>query len=173
MKHAVLIGSLAGVILAVSLAAQTKPAPETKQTEPRGEYVSPKAPNQQSTTAPDPAVPGGDSALGSVNVPRSVMANGQKLTAGTYQLRLTAEEAMPGPGQSRNAERWVEFLRGGKVVGREVATIIPDAEVGVVAKGPRPRPNGSRVEMLKGNDYLRIWVNRGSANYLIHLPPAA
>jgi hypothetical protein len=30
----------------------------------------------------------------------------------------------------------------------------------------------SRVEMLKGGEYLRVWVNRGGHNYLLHLPPA-
>jgi hypothetical protein len=31
---------------------------------------------------------------------------------------------------------------------------------------------GSRVEMLKGDEYLRVWINRGGVNYLIHMPPA-
>ena len=26
--------------------------------------------------------------------------------------------------------------------------------------------------MLKGDEYLRVWINRGGVNYLIHLPPA-
>jgi hypothetical protein len=25
--------------------------------------------------------------------------------------------------------------------------------------------------MLKGDDYLRVWINRRGVNYLIHLPP--
>lgn len=191
MKHAVLIGSLVGVVLTASLLAQgakptTPPAGEQKaaQTEKpatpkpvvkaEAPYTSPKAPNPQSTTAPDPAVSASEAALGSVNVPRRVMADGKALAPGTYQLRLTAEEAKPAAvGISRNAERWVEFVRGGKVVAREVASVIPETEIGLVAKGPRPRKGGNRVELLKGNDYLRIWVNRGDANYLIHLPTAA
>ena len=32
---------------------------------------------------------------------------------------------------------------------------------------------GVRVEMLKGNDYLRVWINRGGTNYIIHLPAGA
>jgi hypothetical protein len=24
--------------------------------------------------------------------------------------------------------------------------------------------------MLKGNDYLRVWINRAGVNYLIHFP---
>ena len=63
-------------------------------------------------------VPSGETALGSVNLPRAVMANGQKLSAGAYQVRLTAEQAQPSvPGIQM--ERWVEFVRGGKAVGRE------------------------------------------------------
>lgn len=164
MKHGVLIGSLAGIVLTASLLAQEAKTP----------YASPKAPNSQSTTAPDPAVPADEAALGSVNVPRRVTADGKALAPGTYQLRLTAEEARPAAvGISKNAERWVEFVRGGKVVAREVASVIQESEIGLVAKGPKPRKGGSRVEILKGNDYLRIWVNRGNANYLIHLPTAA
>jgi hypothetical protein len=102
------------------------------------------------------------------------MANGQALGAGTYQVRLTAESAQPTvPGIQM--ERWVEFLRGGKVVGREVVSIIPQTEVKDLQPGPdgsRPAAGGSRVEMLKGDDYLRVWINRRGVNYLLHLPPA-
>jgi hypothetical protein len=31
---------------------------------------------------------------------------------------------------------------------------------------------GARVETLKGDDYVRVWINRRGVNYLIHLPPA-
>ena len=27
--------------------------------------------------------------------------------------------------------------------------------------------------MLKGNDYLRVWINKGGNHYLIHLPTGA
>jgi hypothetical protein len=27
--------------------------------------------------------------------------------------------------------------------------------------------------MLKGNEYLRVWINKGGNNYLIHMPPAS
>jgi len=26
--------------------------------------------------------------------------------------------------------------------------------------------------MLKGNDYLRVWITRAGVSYLIHMPPA-
>jgi hypothetical protein len=54
-------------------------------------------------------------------------------------------------------------------------TIIPAAELKDLhsgATGPRPAAGSSRVEMLKGDDYLRVWINRGGVNYLIHMPPA-
>ena len=57
------------------------------------------------------------------------MADGKPLAAGTYQVRLTGDEPKPGPGQSPEAERYVEFVRGGKVVAREVATVIPAADI--------------------------------------------
>ena len=51
-------------------------------------------------------------------------ADGQPLAAGTYQVRLSADEPKPAVGQSPDSERYVEFLKGGKVVGREVATVV-------------------------------------------------
>jgi hypothetical protein len=116
--------------------------------------------------------PAAGTALGTVNIPTRVMANGQVLTPGSYQVRMTADMPQPGPGQTQESERWVEFVRGGKPVGREVASVVPAAEIGQVADGPRPAANGSRVEILKGNDYLRVWINRDGVNYLIHLPRA-
>jgi hypothetical protein len=67
---------------------------------------------------------------------------------------------------------WIEFLRSGVVAGREVATVISADEIDKVAKGPRPKPNASRVDVLKGGDYVRVWINRGNDNYLINMPPA-
>jgi hypothetical protein len=102
------------------------------------------------------------------------MADGQPLAPGTYQVRLTADIPKPGVGQSPDAERYVEFVRGGKVVGREVATLVTAADVGQIAKGDKPpAQGGSKVELLKGNDYLRVWINRGGTHYFIHLPTTA
>ena len=119
-------------------------------------------------------VPTGDTALGSVSLPRSVMADGKPLKAGTYQVRLTAQAAAPAvPGQTM--ERWVEFLQGGKVAGREVVSIVPAAEMKDLMPGPDAggqKGLGTKVELLKGEDYLRVWINRGGVNYLIHMPPA-
>jgi hypothetical protein len=111
--------------------------------------------------------------LGTVQLTKKVMADGKPLAAGTYQVRLTNDEPTPSVGQSPNAERYVEFVRGGKVAGRELATVIGADEIGKIAKGPRPATNGSRVDVLKGGDYVRVWINRGGTNYLINMPPAA
>lgn len=113
-------------------------------------------------------------ALGSVTLGRNVMADGKPLASGTYQVRLTTESPKPGAGQTPESEKYVEFLRGGKVLGREVASIVPQADIAQVADSKRqPAAGSSRVELLKGEDYLRVWINRGGMNYLIHLVAAA
>ena len=126
-------------------------------------------------TTPQGQVPAGEASLGSVSLPRSVMADGKALKAGTYQVRLTAQAASPAvAGQSM--ERWVEFVQAGKVVGREVVSIVPAAEAKDLQPGPDAPAStrtGSKVEMLKGNEYLRVWINRAGVGYLIHMPPAA
>jgi hypothetical protein len=118
------------------------------------------------------AQPAAGASLGSVTLRQAVLADGKPLAAGTYQVRLTADEPKPGVGQSPNAERYVEFVRGGKVVGREVASVVSQADLPQVADGPRPGSGASRVELLKGNDYVRVWINRGGNNYIIHMPPS-
>ena len=144
MKH-VLVGVLVGALaLSASLAAQTQ------------------------TQKPGAA----GASLGTVTLKTAVMADGQRLAAGTYQVRLTGDSPKPGVGQSPESERYVEFVRSGKVVGREVATVVPQAEIAQVADGPRPAAGGARVELLKGDDYVRVWINRSGMHYILHLPPA-
>ena len=126
-------------------------------------------------TAQPGQAPAGETALGSVRLTHSVMADGKPLKAGTYQVRLTSQDASPVvPGIKM--ERWVEFLQGGKVAGREVVSIVPASELKDLMPGPDALPRAgsgsARVEMLKGNDYVRVWINRGGVHYLIHMPPA-
>jgi hypothetical protein len=120
-------------------------------------------------------VPAGETALGSVRLTHNVMADGKPLKAGTYQVRLTSQDAAP-PAAGIKMERWVEFLQAGKVAGREVVSIVPQAELKELMPGPDSLPRAgsgsARVEMLKGNDYVRVWINRGGVHYLIHMPPA-
>ncbi len=127
----------------------------------------------QATVTPAPAVPSGAIELGTVRIPRRVMANGETLAAGTYQIRVTPQEAQPeAAGQTPSYERWVEFVQGGEVRGKDVLSIVPSSEIGDVAESSVPAAGSSKVELLKGNDYLRIWINRDAVNYLIHLPVA-
>jgi hypothetical protein len=121
------------------------------------------------------AVPSGESVLGTVTIPRAVTADGKPLGPGAYTLRLTAQSPEAAPGLNQSRERWVEFVRGGKVVAREIASIVPAAEVKETMPGPdmpgKGGASGARVEMLKGGEFLRIWITRGGNNYLLHLPP--
>ena len=73
-------------------------------------------------------------------------------------------------GTTETLERWVEFARAAEVKGREVVSIVPQAEVKMVVKDPPPASGGSKVQTLKGNDYVRVWFNNGGNHYLIHLP---
>jgi|SRR6187551_1775570 len=110
--------------------------------------------------------------LGSVSVSQKVMANGQPLEKGTYTLRLLADQPSPVVGQTPAESQWVEFVRGGKVVGKEVATVLSGPEARKVTKGSGPAAGESKTQLLKGNDYIRIWVNHGGKNYLVHLAVA-
>lgn len=114
-----------------------------------------------------------NSSLGTITLAHKVTAGGQPLTAGTYEVRLSADEPKAVVGQSADGTRYVEFVKGGKVVAKELATVVSNADAPSVAKGPWPSKGGSRVDMLKGNNYVRVWINRAGTNYLIHLPPVA
>ena len=107
--------------------------------------------------------------LGSVHLSQSVKANGQDLPAGTYTLRLTNEAVTPVVGQSPDAAQWVEFVQAGKVKGRELATKVSAADVKTIAKMAPPAAGASKVQVLKGADYLRIWMNKSGTHYLVHL----
>jgi hypothetical protein len=119
------------------------------------------------------AQPAGDTALGDVKIPRNVKADGKPLPAGTYQVRLTAQTPSP-PAAGITMERWVEFLQGGQVKGREVVSIIPAAEMKDLNNPAtkNAKPAGPLVQMLRGDEYLRVWINNAGVTYLIHLPPA-
>jgi hypothetical protein len=106
--------------------------------------------------------------LGSVRLPKSVTANGQQLAAGTYSVRVSNDAVTPAVGQAPDSEKWVEFLQNGQVKGKELATVVSAADVKQVAKGKPPAPGTAKVEALKGEDYLRVWLNRAGTQYLIH-----
>ena len=110
--------------------------------------------------------------IGTVRLTQAVLADGKPLAAATYQVRLTNDRPTAAVGESPGAERWVEFVRDGKVAGREVATVISAADIGAIAEGPQPKANASRVDMLKGGDYVRVWINKAGTNYLVNMPLA-
>lgn len=115
-------------------------------------------------------VPLDDRALGTIEVPRRVLANGEALAAGTYSLHLTSRTASPETtGALAALERWVEFRQADAVMGQEVATLVPAGEIGDVAESAPPADGSSRVEVLRGNEYVRIWINQDGTHYLIHL----
>jgi hypothetical protein len=152
-KHWVLVGILAGALCASDALAQHQ------------------TPNQQPNTAEAPAAPTGDLALGKVSLPRAVTADGKPLPAGTYDVKLTAQAAKPqAVGTSETLERWVEFVQGGTVKGREVVSIVPQAEIKMVVKDTPPAANTAKVQVLRGNEYVRVWIAKAGNYYLIHLP---
>jgi len=161
MKRMVLVGVLVGAFAATGLA----------QTKDKSTGQGHTAPKTQPATGPAITAPAGEMALGSVHLPKPVKADGKPLAAGTYQVRLTQQTPTPdAKGQSASLERWVEFMKGGKVAGREVVTIIPQSEISQVQKDTPPHANGSKVETLKGGDYVRLWINKGGNHYLVHFP---
>jgi 3-dehydroquinate synthase class II len=153
----VVVGILAGALFAGDALAQHK------------------QPNEQPATAAAPdKVPTGEVALGIARIPRAVTADGKPLPAGAYTVRVTAQVAKPDAvGTTETLERWVEFLQRGEVKGREVVSIVPDAESKMVVQDTPPRPGTSKVQMLRGNDYLRVWFNKDGHHFLIHLPPSS
>ena len=158
MKHFVLVGVLVAA-LGVSVVHAQKAADRNA------------APKDQPASGAAASVPSGELALGSINLTRSVKADGRELKAGTYQVRLTGQSASPdAKGATAAYERWIEFVQGKEVKGREVVSIIPQAEIAQVQKDPPPAPNSAKVEVLKDKKYLRVWINRGGNHYLVHFP---
>jgi len=109
-------------------------------------------------------------ALGTVRLTQPVMAGGKMLQPGTYEMRDTGEHGMPLPGQSAEAQTYVEFVANGTVMARELAELMPGQATPVgTSGGSSARP---RVELLKGGDFLRVSTSHGGERYLIHLPVA-
>jgi len=163
MKRTVFVGALVGALAASSAFAQS--SRKGGQTANEGHT----APKQQPMTEAAGTAPDGSMQLGTVHIPKGVKANGQPLPAGTYQVRLTPDTASPvAKGATASLERWAEFLKGGKVAGREVMTIIPQADIPKIQKDTPPRPGSATVQALKGGDYLRLWINRGGNYYLVY-----
>jgi hypothetical protein len=152
------------LMLTVAVGAQT-----TKPTTAADRQPKP----QPATGAAQPAKQAAAASLGTVKIPKGVSANGQPLPAGTYTVRL-ASEGVPGKvGQTADLSRWCEFVQGKEVKGKELCTVLSSSEIGAVVKDSPPASGSAKAELLKGNDYLRVWINRGGTHYLMHLPVSA
>ena len=58
--------------------------------------------------------------------------------------------------------------------GREVVSIIPAAESKLVVKDAPPSAGGAaKVQPLRGNEYVRVWFNKGGNHYVINLATGA
>lgn len=191
MKKFVIAGTIATAVALSGIAfaqqaAPTTPAPKTadqaadqpakpkkaatKKSAEGSAQAGHTAPLQQPNTTDDAKETPQAVTLGTVRIPSAVKADGKPLPAGTYQVRLTVDEAKgDAKGASQPLERWVEFVKGGKVEGREIASIIPHAELRMVQKDVAPTPGGSKVQVLRGGEYMRVWINHNGEHYLVHL----
>jgi hypothetical protein len=141
--------------------ARTGPLPESSS-----------QPATQTKPAPKPAGAASQSEmtpLGSVRLPRQAMANGELLAAGTYSVRLVSGPVPGAVGQTPEESKWVEFVQGSQVRGKEVATVMTADEVKKIAETSIPASGSSKVQILKGEDYVRVWINRANTHYLVHL----
>jgi len=108
--------------------------------------------------------------IGTVHIPKAAVANGAGLPAGTYTMRVSDDQPTVPAGQSPDAEKWIEFVQGGKVVAKEMASVVTDAVMASeVADRGRPKPGQTWLQTLKGGDYYRVWVNKGGNHYLVNL----
>jgi len=158
--------SFVGIAGALAVAAVLSQSPVGAQ----NGVVPAKTPTQQPTTgnAEEAKPPAGT--VMSVRIPKTVMADGKALAAGTYTVRVTDSGPAAVPGETAAEMRWVEFVQGGQVKGREVGTIKSTTEAKRIAKQGFPAVGSAKVQTLYGNDYLRVWINKGGTNYLVHLP---
>lgn len=166
MKRVFLVGVLAGAVAVGSAFA----GPAAAATDATGMAA-------RATAVSAAAQAGSSERLATVRIPRAVTADGQRLPAGTYTLVL-GELAPPpessAPEGAQPTERWVQFEQRGQTKGREIASVVGADKIKDVAEAGDKIPASGRasVEMLKGGEYLRVWVNKGGESYLIHLPVA-
>ena len=117
---------------------------------------------------PGMAAPQGQ--LASVSIPVAFTANGQPMAAGTYSIRLSNSPVSPVVGQSPEGEHWVEFLKGGNVAGKELATVVTGPDAKQVLKSASPASGSAKVQTLREKNYVRVWITEAGKTYLIHLP---
>ena len=108
--------------------------------------------------------------IGTVDLPRQANADGVPLDPGRYELHLTSPSTTPHVNDvSHSRDHWIEFRQEDGVKGREMVTIVSGTEIITFAESTPPSSGSARIEVLKENDYLRIWLNNDGIHYLIHL----
>ena len=110
------------------------------------------------------------SSLGTVRLGQPAMAGSTTLQPGTYEIRLTGEHVKPLAGQSEESGQYVEFVMNGTVAAKAAAEVIAASTGAVGTSGATGGAvSRARVEMLRGNEFLRISMNKGGERFLIHL----
>jgi hypothetical protein len=118
-----------------------------------------------SVAAQQPATAASPAALATVRIPTSVLAGGQPLAAGTYQVRFATGQ----PPAASDAQRRIEFVANGAVVARDIAEVLRDSDLPPTGDSARPAAQGVRVDTLRGGEFVRISIKQGAERYLIHL----
>lgn len=115
-------------------------------------------------------IPSESMLIGTVDLPRRANADGIPLDPGQYKLHLISPRTTPHANDvPHSRDRWIEFRQEDGVKGREMVTIVSGTEILTVAESAPPSNGSARIEVLKENDYLRIWLNNDGVHYLIHL----
>ena len=108
-------------------------------------------------------------ATATVRIAQPVLAGGQPLAPGTYEIVVTDERPLTPTGLPNESQRYVDVMANGMVVAREIAEVFPASERPV---GTSSASGTSRaiVQLLKGGEFLRVAMNGPDARYLMHLP---
>lgn len=105
-----------------------------------------------------------------VTISQQVMLDGKPLAPGTYEIYVTTERPTTGAG-STDAQRVVEFVRKGEVVGRTLAEVFPVVREGAVGtSGGSSASTRATAQLLRGGEFLRVSFSDADGRYLIHLP---
>jgi len=123
--------------------------------------------------------PGRSHAVATVTITQQVMAGGEPLAPGTYEVWIGDEKPVID-GVASEMQRVVEFRRDGQVVRTEIAELMPPpqrtegtvgttAPVGVGTTGGAGMAK-AQVQTLRSGEFVRISITDGGVRYLIHLP---
>ena len=163
MKQLILVGALA-VAVAGTAAAQSSTAKPGQSRMP--------AASGEVKAAPD--VPVAETILGLGA--HSAHGDGRRQAAGRRHLSGATHgaggQARPSWGRRLQYERWVEFVRAGRCAAGRSSASCRRRRLPAWPKTRRRGPAAQKSRCCMGNEYLRVWINRGGIHYLVHLVPA-